>query len=253
MTDLVTRGARNCASAYHAWGVRTGHAVAEWPDAAASDLGLAGSGPIDSACLLAAPPEGDALDDLVDRVEAFFGARPGGPLQIWSAWPTPDLTGRGYVRYDVPAMLREAGTEAAAPPPELQVSGARSPADLQDVAALLDDVFECRAPDVSRLVTASLVGEDCEVFLGRVEGLAVATSMAFVSDGLCGVYAVATAAHARGRGYGEAITWAATMFRPDLPAALQASPMGFPVYQRMGYRRYGTFQLWQGRRPGVHP
>jgi hypothetical protein len=42
-------------------------------------------------------------------------------------------------------------------------------------------------------------------------------------------------AEARGRGYGEAITWAATLADPSVPAMLVATDMGRPVYERMGY------------------
>jgi hypothetical protein len=63
------------------------------------------------------------------------------------------------------------------------------------------------------------------------------------------VHAVATAADARVRGYGEALSWAATLFRPDLPATLQASDMGLPIYRRMGYEVFGDFTVWEGPRP----
>ena len=39
----------------------------------------------------------------------------------------------------------------------------------------------------------------------------------------------------RGRGYGEAMTWEATLAWPDLPATLIASDAGRPTYERMGY------------------
>jgi len=55
---------------------------------------------------------------------------------------------------------------------------------------------------------------------------------------------VATLPEARGRGYGEAVSWAATLCRPELPATLQASSMGRPVYERMGYRSVADFTLW---------
>ena len=46
------------------------------------------------------------------------------------------------------------------------------------------------------------------------------------------------------RGYGEAVTWAATLCLPELPATLQASPMGRPIYERMGYRTIAEFTVW---------
>jgi len=43
------------------------------------------------------------------------------------------------------------------------------------------------------------------------------------------------------------VTLAATNAAFDLGArtvSLQASPMGFPVYERMGYHTVGGYQLW---------
>jgi hypothetical protein len=79
----------------------------------------------------------------------------------------------------------------------------------------------------------------------------VTTATAFIDDVFVGLYAVATTRAARGHGYGEAITWAATMCRPDLPATLQASELGGPVYARMGYRTLADFTVWElDRSPG---
>lgn len=70
-------------------------------------------------------------------------------------------------------------------------------------------------------------------------------AVASVSHGFVGVYAIATAPEFRGRGCGGAISWVATTFRPDLPATLQASAMGRPVYERTGYRVAATFHCWE--------
>jgi hypothetical protein len=50
----------------------------------------------------------------------------------------------------------------------------------------------------------------------------------------------------RGRGFGAAITWAATLAQPELPAVLIASDDGRPVYERMGYATICRFTLWMG-------
>jgi GNAT superfamily N-acetyltransferase len=96
----------------------------------------------------------------------------------------------------------------------------------------------------SRSWDARVLNEDYHVWLGLVDGRAVATATASVSDGFVGVYVVATRPEARGRGYGEAVTWAATLCRPELPATLQASDMGKRVYERMGYRTVTDFTVW---------
>ena len=50
-------------------------------------MGLPTSVPTDSACLLTSFDTTEALHEAVDRAEAVFEARPGGPIEIWSAWP----------------------------------------------------------------------------------------------------------------------------------------------------------------------
>lgn len=257
MNDVVQRAAANCAGAYLQWVARTGHRCQVWPDLSVGDMGLPNSVPVDSAHLLARPRSQADLHEAVDRVEDFFAGAPGGPVQFWSAWDTGDLMPAGYSRFTVPGMVRSPGAGVAHRPSGLQVAPARSPADFVAASLLIDEVFQCAASNPRSLLTGAVLGEDFEVFLGRVADRVVATATAYVSHGFCGVYAVATEGPSRGKGYGEALSWAATLFRPDLPATLQASRQGQPIYQRMGYRVFGNFTVWQAERrqprpPGVH-
>jgi len=82
---------------------------------------------------------------------------------------------------------------------------------------------------------------------GFASGKAVSTSASYTSVGVTGVFAVSTVPFARGRGYGEAMTWAAVrdgLSRGSDTLYLQASPMGFPLYHRMGFRRVFDFEAW---------
>jgi len=75
----------------------------------------------------------------------------------------------------------------------------------------------------------------------------VTTSASFVSEGVDGIFAVSTLPKARGHGYGEAMTWAAVrdgVSRGCGTISLQASPMGFPVYHRMGFRQIFDLEEW---------
>jgi hypothetical protein len=76
----------------------------------------------------------------------------------------------------------------------------------------------------------------------------VATSAAYVHDGMTDVEWVSSRPETRGRGVGAAVTWAATLVDPALPAMLIASDLGQPVYERMGYLRLTRFTLWVGTR-----
>jgi GNAT superfamily N-acetyltransferase len=76
------------------------------------------------------------------------------------------------------------------------------------------------------------------LYAGVVDGAVVATSMLVATGSIAGIYWVATRAEQRGRGYGEALTWAAVAGGGESGcrvACLQASKAGFPVYARMGF------------------
>jgi GNAT superfamily N-acetyltransferase len=76
-------------------------------------------------------------------------------------------------------------------------------------------------------------------YVGFVGGVPVATAVLYAHRRLAGVYAVATVSRARRRGYGRALTQRAVEdgFRAGCSRSfLQASEMGRPVYEEMGYR-----------------
>jgi GNAT superfamily N-acetyltransferase len=93
----------------------------------------------------------------------------------------------------------------------------------------------------------SMRGPTTQAFLGRVGGRAVAGATLYVSHGIGGVGWVGTRPEAFGRGYGAALTWRVVEegLARGLPLLnLQASPMGAPVYRRMGFTaptEYGMF------------
>jgi GNAT superfamily N-acetyltransferase len=69
-------------------------------------------------------------------------------------------------------------------------------------------------------------------------GRSVGTSVAIQGGGASGVVAVGTLAEARRRGVGTALSWAAAEAgrqRGFDTVVLQASPMGLPVYEAMGF------------------
>jgi len=88
--------------------------------------------------------------------------------------------------------------------------------------------------------TAAVVARDGD-------GRPVAAAWTLVSHGVAGIGLVGTLEHARGRGLGAAVTWAAMRAGYEMgatSAALQASPMGRSVYARMGYREVGAYRIF---------
>lgn len=91
----------------------------------------------------------------------------------------------------------------------------------------------------ARAYVASIAGEpaSCVVTLER--------------EGSCGVYFVATRPQARGRGLASALLSQALIDareRGCRTATLQATRMGSPIYERLGFRSLGVLQMWERRR-----
>jgi GNAT superfamily N-acetyltransferase len=242
--DILHRAVSNCATAYRTWAERMGKPTRLWDELSCADLGLPVALPPNGATLLRPPVE---AGELLERIASFFAGRSAGDYEIWSLWPIPDLSALGIESWPVPCMVRDAGGEPPPPPPELEIVEAADAGTVSEAAAMIGEVFGSPGEPASMLSPACL-DERFRVWVGRVDGRPVSTAIASISDGFVGVYAVATTREARGRGYGEALTWAATCCRSELPATLQASSMGRPVYERMGYRTVAEFTVWERER-----
>ena len=71
----------------------------------------------------------------------------------------------------------------------------------------------------------------------------------WIADGVGGILNVGTLEEARGRGIGYAVTLALLVRARELGAtnaALHASPQGFPIYLRMGFRHEGDVRVLRG-------
>lgn len=86
-------------------------------------------------------------------------------------------------------------------------------------------------------------------FTAFVEGEPASTAALIVTDDIAGVYNVATPQPFRQRGLGEAVTRAAVVEgarRGCTLTTLQASEMGYPIYERMGYRTVARWLSFTG-------
>lgn len=96
-----------------------------------------------------------------------------------------------------------------------------------------------------RLFSESFAGDpEVELFVGRLQGRPVGTSIAIRSSQAAGVYNVGTLTAARRRGVGTALTWAAVeagrAWGRDT-IVLQSSEMGLPMYRSMGFRAVAPY------------
>jgi ribosomal protein S18 acetylase RimI-like enzyme len=129
-------------------------------------------------------------------------------------------------------------------PLSIEVAG---PDTIEDAVRCVAEAFEADADDVQRELGPNLLRiPTFTVLIGYVAGEPVATSLlATTSDvRLAGVYSVATRPSHRGRGFGTALTRAALLEARASgydTAVLEPSPMGAPMYRRMGFEPFASY------------
>ncbi|HEY5521228.1 MAG TPA: GNAT family N-acetyltransferase [Candidatus Limnocylindrales bacterium] len=100
--------------------------------------------------------------------------------------------------------------------------------------------FEMSASMVRDIVTPALLQRrGVSLYTGYTNGQPVSTGVGVRTGQTMGLYDISTVPEARGRGYGAAVTRRVADDGREEGcdvAALQASRMGFPVYERLGYR-----------------
>jgi len=102
---------------------------------------------------------------------------------------------------------------------------------------------ESEADHFYELMHSAKICGRLDFFLGRYEGRPATSSASFLSDGVAGIYFVATLPEFRRKGLGRSITLAPLRKARDIGAhgaILQASALGEPVYRRLGFQRYST-------------
>ncbi|MCV2874395.1 GNAT family N-acetyltransferase [Defluviimonas sp. WL0050] len=201
-------------------------------------------------------PDLDA-DRALDAAVAFY-SRHGSPLWTVATRAAdapgvePALRARGFsVDEEVPHMV----LDRISPPvmPEgLEVEQVTDFAGLRCHFEVVAEAFGIPFSLFGPACDPALLDDRFGFFVGRWEGRPVATSLCAVSDGAgvrcAGIYNVCILEAHRGRGLGFAMTaYAAEAGRSGHGcevAALQATEMGYPLYERMGYREVTCWRMW---------
>lgn len=100
---------------------------------------------------------------------------------------------------------------------------------------------------------------ECAVYVGYADGVPVASGMGWRTGRTMGVYSIATVEAARRRGYAAAMT--ARVVADGVAAGcdvavLQASAMGRPIYERLGFEtvvRYAAYAVPIAEAPRIQP
>jgi len=168
-------------------------------------------------------------DDHLGPMLTELGLRPGAtPMPGMALDPIPtDLTGRAD---------------------GLEIRLVEDAAGLREHARLVS-----RAYGLGEAAVASVIGERLweregnRVYVGESEGRPVAVGMSRQFGTTLGIYTMGTIPEARGRGFGRAMTERLVL---DGVAAgctisvLEASEMGRPLYERIGFRVVQDYGLW---------
>ena len=122
---------------------------------------------------------------------------------------------------------------------EIEIVPVTHAAQLTDVAVVASEAFGAPLEAAASLAPASSLADvRCSWFVGYVDGDPAACGQLLRTADVAGVYSIGVRERFRRRGLGAAITTAALVAGRELGCAigiLQASPMGQPVYERMGF------------------
>lgn len=201
----------------------------------------------------------DALDpnELLDRAQAFFAARGRG----FAVWARTDLAedrellaaaeGAGLKTvFEMPEMVLDRSLDEEEPPAGAVLRRVTSPEDAAEywqvaAAAYVSNGFP---PEIFAFYEDhdGLWADNVAAFLAQVDGRPAAIAMTIVSRGVAGIYWVGTTEEARGRGLARTLTATAVDAGFELgaeSASLQASPMGEPIYRRLGFETIFNYRL----------
>jgi GNAT superfamily N-acetyltransferase len=236
--QVVISGVLNMARMWEAPARTMGGRRARWDDAWAADSALPTR--LFNRVTVLRRLDPSAAPELTERIIRFFGAQQGGgEYLVNDPWATLDLEPYGFSRWwTLPFMVREPG-DTARGRSDVEIREVRSKSEFVVFVHALVEGFAI--PVLSDVPTSRvmdervLAGGAMRCWVAFADGQPVGTSVAYLSDGIVGVYLVAVLPRMRRQGVGEALTWRATLTDPTAPSTLQASALGQPLYERMGY------------------
>lgn len=205
----------------------------------------------------------DELDpgELIERARAFFAPRERG----FALWARDGVTeDRALVEaaeaaglkevYAMPEMVLDHRAEEHPLPAGVELRRVASAGDAADYWRVATGAYASIGfpPEIFAFYEShdGLTAANAAAFIADLDGRPAAIAMTIVSHGVAGIYWVGAGDDARGRGLGWTVTATAVNAGFDLGAgiaSLQASPMGEPLYRRMGFETIFDYRLLLSR------
>lgn len=190
---------------------------------------LAMSGPTLLRVLAVRPDPGP--DDIAELELLVKGAE--ARVVVEDSFGTIDGAALGLTARRLPVMVRP---PAPAPPPALAVEPVRTAAEWAVAERVVVDGFPMPGfPTGNALPSALKDREGFRLYTVSRDGDVVGACLTLETDGVVGLYWVATLPEHRSRGVGRALLNAAVNEYPTLPMALSATRQGLPLYESLGF------------------
>lgn len=197
--------------------------------------------------------DGERLLGSLDRIAAAYDEA---GVRAWTVWvPEADertaagLAEAGHVLDAKPRAMGMEISKLREPKPDETIEF-RDELDMGEVARLNEIAYGWPPGDFGAVAEARVPGTYAH--FGSLDGETVACAVAWDHGDDSEVAWVATLPEARGRGISTRLmarAIAAAGERGRLTTTLVATKLGWPVYDKLGYRDFGAIQMWERRKP----
>jgi GNAT superfamily N-acetyltransferase len=197
-------------------------------------------------------------DELLERARGFFGAR-GRGFAVWAREGVEvdrdlatALERAGLQKvFAMPEMVLDRAPDPPPAPDGVELRRVTSAADAESYWKVAADAYATNGfpPEVFAFYDRhdGLWADGVTAFLALLDGRPASIAMTIVSHEVAGIYWVGTHREARGRGLGTVATAAAVAAGFELgceTVSLQASTLGRPIYERMGFETIYDYALY---------
>lgn len=121
--------------------------------------------------------------------------------------------------------------------------------ELDDFVRVFAEVFDAPSDLVQQVTPATLLTDDTiHLFVGRVDGKAIACGRLVQTGDVAGVYAIGVTEAFRRQGIGKAMTWEVLRVGREAGCqvgGLQSSEMAYPLFQQMGFETVVTYHHFE--------